>query len=461
MAVLPEDFCHRMKIMLGEEYPAFLQCYRQPHVQGLRVNMRKVQPNIFLKQMPYLLEPIPWVENGYYYDEAQRPGKHPYHEAGLYYIQEPSAMAVVELLQPIPGDKVLDLCAAPGGKATQIADKLAGDGFLLCNEYHPTRAKILSQNIERMGIRNAVVTNESPHRLRQHFGAYFDKVLVDAPCSGEGMFRKNPLAVQEWSPQNVQLCAKRQKEILHEAAEMVRAGGRLVYSTCTFSPEENEQMIAWFCQKHPIFQVETVQACSLFAHGNPKWADGVDFVERTFRLWPYQLKGEGHYIAVLRKQEEQKQERILSHNPIPVVEDVWQYYQAFARQFLLEVPREKFVLFGKECYVLPEAMVDMKGLRVLRPGWHLGTIKKNRFEPSHALALSLSPEEVAIQVNFSANSKEIVAYLNGQIISSEGEKGWCLITVDGYSIGFGKRSGGVIKNHYPKGLRWKEGKKVE
>ncbi len=459
MVVLPEDFCTRMKSMLGQEYPDFLACFKEPHVQGLRLNMRKVQPQTFLKQVPYSLEPIPWVENGYYYDASQHPGKHPYHEAGLYYIQEPSAMAVVELLQPQPGERVLDLCAAPGGKSTQIADKLAGIGFLLCNEYHPVRARILSQNVERLGIRNAVVTNESPSRLKQHFGAYFDKVLVDAPCSGEGMFRKNPLALQEWSPQNVQLCAKRQQEILHEAAEMVRAGGRLVYSTCTFSPEENEQTIEQFCRQHPEFRVEPVHACSCFAPGIPKWANGESCVKHTFRLWPHRLNGEGHYIAVLRKQEECKQEKKLPYYPNQVPDDIWKFYQTFARQFLTEIPMGKFVLFGKEIYIVPDEMADMEGLKVLRPGWHLGTVKKNRFEPSHALALALSPKKTVLQVDFSANSREIAAYLNGETILSRGENGWCLITVDGYSIGFGKRSGGVIKNHYPKGLRWKERRK--
>ncbi len=453
MMDLPIDFCRRMEQMLEEEYRAFYDSYRQPRTQGLRLNTAKVEEKAFVKQAPFTLEKIPWAQHGYYYPEQQRPGKHPYHEAGLYYIQEPSAMAVVELLDPQPGEKILDLCAAPGGKTTQIADRLQGKGFLLANEFHAGRAKILSQNVERMGIRNAVVTNESPQRLVERFTGYFDRILVDAPCSGEGMFRKNPLAAEEWSRQNVELCAVRQLEILQAAASMLKPEGRMVYSTCTFSPEENERVIEQFCALSPQFEIEKVQGNALFSAGRPEWGNGNETICRTFRLWPHRLRGEGHFIAVLRKKDGVA-EKVTQYQAKPVDRAVMQQYQAFAVEYLRTSMEGEVSLFGESLCLVPPEMIDMQRLRVLRPGLQMGMAKKNRFEPSHALALSLQQQEFALSADFAADSPEIMDYLKGQTIASEGKKGWCLVTVDGYSLGFGKRSGGVIKNHYPKGLRW-------
>ncbi len=453
MIELPSDFCQRMEQMLGEEYQVFYDSYRQPRTQGLRLNTAKVTPEAFLKQVPFTLEKIPWARYGYYYPEQQRPGKHPYHEAGLYYIQEPSAMAVVELLDPQPGEKILDLCAAPGGKTTQIADRLQGKGFLLSNEFHAGRAKILSQNVERMGIRNAVVTNESPQRLAERFIGYFDRILVDAPCSGEGMFRKNPLAAEEWSQQNVVLCAVRQLEILQAAASMLKPDGRLVYSTCTFSIEENESVIEQFCRLYPQFEVENVQGNTLFSEGRIDWGNGAETICRTFRLWPHRLRGEGHFIAVLRKKDGETESPQLYQSK-QVERAVLQQYEAFAAEYLRTSMEGDVSLFGESLYLIPSEMADMQRLRVLRPGLQIGIAKKNRFEPSHALALAINQQAFVVSADFAAGSPEIMDYLKGQTIASEGEKGWCLITVDGYSLGFGKRSAGVIKNHYPKGLRW-------
>lgn len=450
---LPFDFCRRMERLLGSEYQAFYDSYRQPRVQGLRLNTRKVLPEKFLKQVPFQLKKIPWTQQGYYYAQQQRPGKHPYHEAGLYYIQEPSAMAVVELLDPQPGEKILDLCAAPGGKTTQIADKLQGQGFLLSNEFHAGRAKILSQNVERMGIGNAVVTNEAPQKLAERFGGYFDRVLVDAPCSGEGMFRKNPLAAEEWSQQNVELCATRQLEILQAAAVMLKPEGRLVYSTCTFSPEENEGVIEQFCRMNTQFEIETVQGNALFSEGRKEWGNGGEELCRTFRLWPHRLQGEGHFIAVLHKKDGDT-ENVTRYQPKQVERAVLQQYQAFAAEYLRTQTEGELSLFGESLYLVPPEMADMQRLKVVRPGLQIGLAKKNRFEPSHALALALRQQDFILSEDFTADSPEIVNYLKGQTVPSEGEKGWCLVTVDGYSLGFGKRSGGVIKNHYPKGLRW-------
>ena len=297
--MLPQEFLERMENMLGEEYPAFLKSYDIARYQALRLNPQKGDDVSFLNRGVFSLERVPWEEHGYYYTAQDTPGKHPYHEAGVYYIQEPSAMAPAAYLTRQmaggAGERILDLCAAPGGKSTQIAAAMAGRGILISNEIHPARAKILSENIERMGIANAVVTNETPQRLAEHFSEYFTRIMVDAPCSGEGMFRKNEEACEQWSTQNVELCAHRQDEILDCAASMLAGGGRLVYSTCTFAPAEDEGSIGRFLKRHPEFYVEEVPLAEGMSHG-------LGELSATIRLWPHKLRGEGHYVAVLRKE---------------------------------------------------------------------------------------------------------------------------------------------------------------
>ncbi|WP_153126391.1 RsmF rRNA methyltransferase first C-terminal domain-containing protein [Peribacillus tepidiphilus] len=451
---LPKDFIVKMKGLLKDEYEAFIKSYGENKSQGLRVNTLKVSIDEFLEISPFTLEKIPWVKEGFFYKDEERPGKHPYHEAGLYYIQEPSAMAVGEMMDPQPGEKVLDLCAAPGGKTTHIAARMKQQGFLLTNEIHPARAKILSQNVERMGIKNAVVTNETPDRLAQRFPSYFDRILVDAPCSGEGMFRKDPQACAEWSLENVEMCAIRQIDILKHAANMLRPGGRLVYSTCTFSPEENEGVISQFLMLDSRFEIEEVQVYEGFGKGRADWiSDGAANIDRTIRIWPHQVKGEGHYIAVLRKTEG---EETTKRKYAETVKDqkLLKDYLQFAKETLQEIPKGEYVLFGDQLYMIPKEMLSLNNLKVLRAGWHLGTIKKNRFEPSHALALSLKGAEVKNKWNLEKDSPELMAYLRGESLTAEGPKGWYLVEVDGYSIGWGKLVNGVLKNHYPKGLRW-------
>jgi 16S rRNA C967 or C1407 C5-methylase (RsmB/RsmF family)/NOL1/NOP2/fmu family ribosome biogenesis protein len=415
-----------MQQMLGEEYPAFLASYEQPCAQALRVNPLKGSRETFLERSPFALEPVAWEPCGFYYAPEDAPGKHPYHEAGVYYIQEPSAMAPAGYLDAQPGEKILDLCAAPGGKSTQLAAAMRGQGLLVSNEIHPSRAKILSENIERMGVKNCMVTNESPQALSGIFVSFFDKILVDAPCSGEGMFRKNEEAIREWSVENVALCADRQLEILGCAAAMLKPGGRLVYSTCTFSQEENEGTVSRFAERFPEFSVR-----------------------ETRRLFPHQVRGEGHFMAVLEKAGS------LAPNTdsAPGTGQKEREYEAFCDQFLRTELSGKLVRFGEQLYLAPRELPPLKGLKVLRPGLHLGTVKKNRFEPSHALALALSPGEARYSLDLKGDGREVRAYLSGQTLPAEGEKGWYLITVDGYSLGWGKLAGGVMKNHYPKGLR--------
>lgn len=506
--MFPEAFLKRMEQMLGGEYGNFLSALEQEPYQALRLNSLKKDADgqsaakVLTQNTFAHLTPVPWAENGYYYAPDDQPGRHPYHEAGLYYIQEPSAMAPVELLGVRPGEKVLDLCAAPGGKGTQIAAKLQGKGFLLCNEIHPARAKVLSENVERMGICNALVTNETPRHLAEHFPAYFDRILADAPCSGEGMFRKNKAACGEWSQENVELCAERQDEILDCAAAMLRPGGRLVYSTCTFAPMENEGSISRFLSRHGDFSIVSVDKAgfgltgedgaglvggdgpglagnagpgSIGCDGVPEWGNGEAELKHTLRLWPHRVRGEGHYAAVMQKAGSVI-ERYMSSPSSGTVRGVPEKELEEFSGFCMETirmtgssPIEElgellgiagkimagefaYIRFGSNLYLAPGQMPDPRGLKILRCGLHLGELKKNRFEPSHALALALCPRNMRNVWNLKT-VREANDYLNGQTFPAQGEKGWYLVCLDGFSLGWGKLAGGIMKNHYPKGLR--------
>ena len=440
--MLPEAFLARMRLQLGAEYDEYLRSLERPRAVALRFNPLKA--GVF-PQLPFLGEQVPWAEYGYYYDPQARPGLHVWHEAGLYYLQEASAMAPVELLDPKPGEIVLDLCAAPGGKTTQIAGKLMGQGLLVCNEINPKRAKILSRNIERMGVANALVLNHHPSDLERHFEGCFDKVLVDAPCSGEGMFRKEEAAVTDWSEETVRMCANRQLEILHTAAKLLRPGGRLVYSTCTFAPAEDEGAISAFLLAHPEFEIEKAEAPALSPGSAALVDDAAPGIEHTFRLWPHRQYGEGHYAAVLRKAGDGESTLVPAKaGKIPAE------WTAFAKELGIRLPEGKPVQFGQSLFWAPEALPELKGLKVLRPGLELGECKKGRFEPAHALALWL--KNCACVQDYAPESPEMAKYIHGDVVPSE-KKGWCLVTAGGYSIGWGKGDGKVLKNHYPKGLR--------
>jgi len=428
--MLPEAFLQRIQQQLGDEYEDFLKSLERPRAVALRFNpLKGDQP-----RMPFVQEPVPWETNGFYYDPEARPGLHVYHEAGVYYLQEASAMAPVFLLDPQPGQRVCDLCAAPGGKTTQIAGRMGGEGFLLCNEINSKRAKILSRNIERMAVANALVTNEHPANLAKKYPGFFDRVLVDAPCSGEGMFRKEEAAVTDWSQETVEMCARRQAEILHSAAELVRPGGRLVYSTCTFAPEEDEEAVANFLKEHPEFEPEMLEA--------PWFVPGEN---GSHRMWPHKLLGEGHFAAVLRKTSGEERE-----NEVAKGEKLPKEWTAFAKELGISLTEGKAVSFGQNLYWAPADMPDIRKIKVLRPGLELGTVKKDRFEPAHALALWL--DSCNNTESYGADSEEMKAYIHGDVVPSQ-KKGWCLVRADGYSVGWSKGDGRVLKNHYPKGLR--------
>lgn len=442
---LPQDFKERMRRQLGDSYPDFLAVYGQERVYGLRCNPLKITKEklttaLYTYQIP--LEAVPWAKEGFYYPAAAQPGKLPLHEAGAYYIQEPSAMIAAELLDAQPGETILDLCAAPGGKSTQIAGQMQGRGLFVSNEIIPARAKTLSRNIERMGIVNAVVFNETPKHLSERFPVFFDRILVDAPCSGEGMFRKDVNARGEWSLQQVKLCAGRQREILSQAAGMLKPGGRLVYSTCTFSPEENECMAEWFVQNDPQFSLV-----------------------KSEQILPHLMRGEGHYAACFQKEGTTKVssgKEIIDNGTRAktkffTVAD-YKEVQRFCRETLSEKAADRILehiengclaVFGDQLFLLPSGIGSLDGLKTERAGLQLGSLRKNRFVPSHALAMALHPEEGKQVLEL----KEPERYLRGETAACGSCKGWTLATVEGCSIGWGKASQGILKNHYPKGLR--------
>ena len=430
--MLPEKFLARMQQQLGDEYDEYLRSLQRPRAVALRFNPLKGA----IPVLPFVGEPVPWEPMGYYYDPDSRPGLHPYHEAGVYYLQEASAMASAALLEPQPGEIILDLCAAPGGKSTQIAGRMQGKGLLVSNEINQKRAKVLSRNIERLGIGNAVVTGEAPAALADRFPGFFHRIMVDAPCSGEGMFRKEEAAITDWSEENVEMCARRQAEILDCAAVMLRPGGRLVYSTCTFAPQEDEEAVAAFLARHPEFEVEPVNA-PWFQESRPG----------MYRMWPHKLLGEGHFAAVLRKmdcREETADVNFDQPKPLPKA------FSSFAKELDIALPDGQAVTFGDTLYWMPPQMPALHRLRVLRPGLELGALKKDRFEPAHALALWL--RHCKNEISLSPESKELAAYLHGEAIPCA-ERGWCLVKAGAYSLGWGKGDGNQLKNHYPKGLR--------
>jgi len=460
---LPEAFKEKMKSLMGESYEGLLDSYDQPESKGIRTNTLKLTPEDLARKLPFETQSVDWCSDGFYIDHEVRPGKNPYYYAGLYYVQEPTAMAAVEVLAPEPGEWVLDLCAAPGGKSTQIGAKLKGQGILVSNELVNSRAGILSTSIERMGMTNVIVTNEFPERLVDSFYQSFDKILVDAPCSGEGMFRKDPGALSDWSLERVSRCVGKQEKILESAHRLLKPGGVLVYSTCTFSPEENEQIIEAFMNQYP-YKLESIELPGIKDHGRVAWTlNNEKAIEKTLRIMPMNVKGEGHFIAKLIKTEASSdsknvkqgysKSRLKKASRTELID-----YVDFAKNYLAESFYKEFedrlYLLGEHLYAIPKG-IDLEtiaNLKLLRTGLHLGTFKKNRFEPSYALGMALKLSEAKNVCDLKEES-EAYQYLKGEALNINAKKGWILVGYDGYSLGFGKASEGIIKNHYPKGLR--------
>jgi NOL1/NOP2/sun family putative RNA methylase len=449
-----------MQSLLGEEFPTFRESYSNPALAGLRVNTLKITSYKYTELSPYGLTSLPWCPSGFIHSSGVQhiqPGKHPHHAAGLYYLQEPSAMAVAEILAPRPGERVLDISAAPGGKTTHLAAFMHNQGLLVANEIHPKRVWDLAENIERSGVRIATITNETPDHLAEHFGSYFDRVLLDAPCSGEGMFRKSAAARSAWSPEHVQSCALRQYEILSTAARLVRAGGSLVYSTCTFAPEENEQVIGHFLSGHPEYRLIPIPDENGFSPGNPGWAAAYDRcpLELTARLWPHRTPGEGHFIAHLQRTGSSAP-FVSPSRPVSLPPNLARQFQQFLAHTLTGIDfNSNFHLVGSYLYQLPDHLLEPVGLKFIHPGWWLGVFKKDRFEPSHALALGLTASQALRTHSISSGDPTVIHYLKGESLASPGEDGWTLVTVDGFPLGWGKRVQRILKNSYPHGLRWR------
>ncbi|MDB8805459.1 MULTISPECIES: RsmF rRNA methyltransferase first C-terminal domain-containing protein [Romboutsia] len=431
MTKLPERFLSDMKEILKDEYDEFIKTYDDKKTTGLRVNTLKISKNDLDKLNLFKLEQIPWVNEGFYYDEdIDRPGKNPLHEAGAYYLQEPSAMSVVPKLDIKEGEKILDMCAAPGGKSTYILSKLNNTGLLVSNEINPMRIKALGENLERFGAKNCIITNTDSNNLKKVFRGYFDKIVIDAPCSGQGMFRKDEVAISDWSYAKVLECQSIQREIIRDGYEMLKNGGTLVYSTCTFAKEENETVINEFIEEY----------------------ENAKLIEME-RLWPHKIKGEGHFVAKIQKNEEEdiKTKELKVKRLDTELKD----FREFEKKFLNESIGNKFDIRGENLYLLPEESPETKKLKVLRYGLHLGILKKNRFEPSHALSHYLNPNQVKYTENLSIQDEEVLNYLRGNTINTGQSRGWVLVTVENIPLGWGKESNGVLKNHYPKGLRIK------
>jgi NOL1/NOP2/sun family putative RNA methylase len=469
---LPEAFLDRMAGLLGNEYDAFLTSLQHPATTGLRVNTLKLSALEFCHLSPFHLSPVPWCSSGYSIESIEEetgvisPGKHLYHYAGLYYIQEPSAMAVAEALAPQPGDKVLDLAAAPGGKATHLATLMKNTGLLVTNEIHQKRVWDLVENMERCGVTNAIVSNETPRRLAAHFGEYFDRVLLDAPCSGEGMFRKSEGARREWKPELVRSCAIRQAGILEQAGHMVKPGGRIAYTTCTFSAEENEGVIAFFLAQHPEFELESIHHAPGYQPAKPEWVGlpPEHRINRAVRIWPHLARGEGHFIACLLKsgssgqylrgnlnKVESLSNRIIKSNLTRSFKTILSdFYRA---NLTITLENSRLFMDGTYIYHIPEGLPSLVGLKVIRPGWWMGSINKDRFTPSHSFAMGIKSDQAKHILPMQLGDKQLFSYLAGDSLPSSGDNAWVLVTVDGFPIGWGKRVQNVIKNFYPHGLR--------
>jgi NOL1/NOP2/sun family putative RNA methylase len=446
--VLPDGFLERMRRLLGEEFAGFAAAIQAERTNSLHVNTLKLEPSEIGSFLSANLESVPWCDAGFYVSFEARVGSSLAHALGLIYVQEASAMAVAQVLGPEPNDRVLDLCAAPGGKTTQIAALMRAQGLLVANEINASRARILEENLERLGAQG-IVTNEDPARLARAWPAYFDRVLVDAPCSGEGMFRKNPDAAQEWRPELVMACARRQTEILESAAVLLKPGGTLVYSTCTFAPEENEAVIARFLETHTEFEMLEIAG---FSSGRPDWADGSPEIARAARLWPHLLRGEGHFIARLVKRDGDAY-RV----PLERVQVLSGKTKALWREFAQRytIPDDEITIFRERIERIHPETPSLEGIKALRVGTKLAQVKADRLEPEHALTHALERHAEVPTLDLGPDDPRVAAFLRGESleVTEDVPDGWIVVRAHGFGLGWGKRVGHTVKNHYPKGLR--------
>lgn len=432
MNLLPDTYELEMKQLLGNEYEAYIHSFDRSVYHGLRVNTLKISVEDFLKQFPYHLEPIPWTENGFYYNPEDPVTKHPYYFAGLYYIQEPSAMLPGTVMPIKPYDKVLDVCAAPGGKSTELGAKLNGTGILVSNDISVSRCQALVKNIERTGIRNAFVMAENTSHLKEYFKGYFDKILIDAPCSGEGMFHKEPSLINAWKEHGPSYYAEKQKEIIRDCLSMLKEGGMLVYSTCTFSKCEDEEMIQYALSLDDSLHVIPVA-----------YKEG--FVQNAYgtKLFPHRVKGEGHFVSLLQKGKH-KEEKETDHTITKWKQD----------SIHIDFYNTNIQSIHDHVYAVPETDLDMRGLRILRSGLLLGEEKKNRFELEGTLGCALKEEECDQVLNLSGDDERVIRYLKGETLMIDDfhlKDGIVLVTVDHQALGFGKVTHGQFRNKYPKG----------
>ena len=453
---LPKEFLAEMKLLLGDEYHRNLKSFEEGWKPGLRVNTRKLEPGQLRAMVPWELEPVPWTGNGFYYsseagDEGGvRPSKHPAYYCGLYYLQEPSAMTPAAMLPVKPGDRVLDLCAAPGGKSTELGARLKGRGMLVSNDISYSRARALLKNLELAGIPNICVTSESPERLAEVWPEFFDKILVDAPCSGEGMDM-----VKDWTAHGPSYYAPIQRQIAVQAVRMLKPGGMLLYSTCTFSRIEDEGNIEYILEHYPQMEL-----CTLDLSAVPGAADGIG-LKGCMRLFPHRLKGEGHFLALLRKKKadvdmpgDSRPKTMKALKAMKHQDDLARFMESLS----LEMDEERMVFHQDHVYYLPEGLEWNLPLRFLRTGLFLGEVKKGRFEPSQALAMALKADQFDAVVRLGHEDERVVRYLKGETVElSEAEgpiKGWCLVAMEDYPMGWAKGTGMSLKNKYYPGWRW-------
>ena len=455
----PVSFTEKMKNILQDEYEDFLKGYDRTRHYGLRVNRTKLTAEQFEKMAMYDLEPVPWIDNAFEYEDSVSPAKHPYYFAGMYYLQEPSAMTPANLLPIEPGDRVLDLCAAPGGKATELGAKLNHTGLLVANDISNSRAKALLKNIELFGIPNVLVTSEPPEKLAEKFPAFFDKILIDAPCSGEGMFRKNPGMMKDWETYGPKHYSGLQQSIVPHAIRMLKPGGMLLYSTCTFSPEENEGSVKFMLDLDPDLEVVDIpNRYEGFAPGRPELIeDGTEDLKKCVRIWPHKMNGEGHFIALLRKKEKgeaiEKKAKPRKEKALPPL------LEEFMKDCTYPMNGNDIEIQEDRVYLMPEGIKGIKGLRFLRSGLLLGTLTKDRFEPSQAFAMVLKKDQYKATIDLSRIDHRVIRYLKGETIEVDDlplkrQKGWQLVCVDGFPLGWGKLVNGSLRNKYLPGWRW-------